>query len=173
MRVGLKNNELFDYKISGISVKKVEIHKQVAVLYDDKLKFHHHLNEISTKAIKKFGLLKFVCKRVNSETFLRLYPTYILPILEYSNLCLTYTLTQSKRIESVQKRITKFICMKNGVFDMKYEQRLKYLKIDSLEKRRHKQILRLLQKIRIGFKDIPQEWSKELVLRNHTKWYFC
>ena len=169
MRIGLKNNETFDYKITDISVKKVDIHKQVGVTYDSKMSFDHHLNEITAKAIKKFGLLKFICKRVDTKTFLRLYLTYILPILEYSNLCLTYNKTQSKRLESVQKRITKYICVKEGNLELKYEQRLNHLKIESLEKRRNKQILKLLQKIKIGFKDISEKWINEIEFYENSR----
>ena len=161
MRIGLKDSELFKYQLNGIPVRNVLYHKQIGVSYEKNMTFDIHVNEIVAKALKKFGFCKFICKRVDPKTFLRVYKTYILPIIEYSNLCLVYNKTQLDRIEKIQKRITKYICLKSG-FDMSYEQRLKFLEIESLEKRRNRQILKLLYKIRISCRNIPQKWLGEI-----------
>jgi hypothetical protein len=112
------------------------------------MSFNAHIDMIVEKALKKFSTLKILCKRVNGMTFLRLYITYILPILEFSNLSVVLTQTQSDRIESIQRKVTKFICYKLSKNHLSYEERLRYLKINSLKKRRIVQILKVLFKIR-------------------------
>ncbi len=59
-----------------------------------------------SKALQKWGLLKYMCKRTNAHIFLRLYKTYIVPILEFFNIGWSPNISQTKRIESVQRRVT-------------------------------------------------------------------
>ena len=77
---------------------------------------------------------------MNGYVLLDIYCTYILPILEYGNLCLMYTKTQSFKLESVQRKITKYICYKFGLFDLNYNERLDFLKTDRLSVRRFRQL---------------------------------
>ncbi len=162
MRITLKNNELFNYKINNSVINHVITQKHVGITYDSKMSFNCHTNEIISKALKKFYTLKFLCKRVDGKTFLRLYKTYILSILEYSNLSVIYTGSQSMCLEKVQKRIMKYICFKLGKYHLTYEQRLEFLKIYSLEKRRKIQILSLLMKVKNKMLGIRDEWFNEL-----------
>jgi hypothetical protein len=98
------------------------------------------------------------------QTFLHLliYKTYILPILEYSNLCFSPNKTQIIKIEKVQKNITKYICNKTKLFDLTYEQRLKYLELKSLENWRYIQILILIFNIKRKLNRIPKIWFNEI-----------
>jgi hypothetical protein len=77
--------------------------------------------------------------------------------------------TQSKRVEKVQKKITKFICLKSGKTYLSYEQRLEFLNIDSLEIRRKLQILKTIFKIKYKFCDIKNEWFNELCFYESTR----
>lgn len=58
--------------------------------------FKHQVNHIVKEANKKFYTTKFFGIRLNLSTVLKLYTTYILPKLEYSNLCFYTTKTQTK-----------------------------------------------------------------------------
>ncbi len=127
------------------------------------MSFNAHIDMIVEKALKKFSTLKILCKRVNGMTFLRLYITYILPILEFSNLSVVLTQTQSDRIESIQRKVTKFICYKLSKNHLSYEERLRYLKINSLKKRRIVQILKVLFKIRYKLFECNNKWTNHLV----------
>ena len=109
-----KSHKLSNYIINGTKVSLIICHKHIGVWYDEKLTFNNHCDFIISKALKKFHLLRVICKNVNGNTFLNLYKTYILPILEYSNLSWIPNNGQSKRIETVQRKITKFICYKLG-----------------------------------------------------------
>ncbi len=114
------------YTLNDICINSVESHKHLGITYDKKMCFNNHCNDIASKAFSKFNLLKHICHNVNGNIFLKLYKSYILPIVEYSNLCYTPTLTQSTKLEKIQKRITKFICFKLGKHNLKYDERLKY-----------------------------------------------
>jgi hypothetical protein len=76
---------------------------------------HRHIIFIVNNRQKKWGFLKKLCKYANHEIFLRLYKTYLLPLLEYANLCWIPSDIQNAKIESVQRHITKFICYKKGL----------------------------------------------------------
>ena len=162
LRITLKKCDLPSYKIENANINIVNKHKHIGVIYDSKLNFNFHVDMIVQKALKKFYILRFLCKRVDGQTFLKLYMTYILPILEYTNLCLTYTKSQCDRIEKVQKRITKFICFKLKKCLLKYEERLKFLKLHSLKKRREIQILKIVFKIRTKSSKICENWLSEI-----------
>ena len=169
MRITLKNNTIFDYKLNDISLQNVDKHKQIGILYDSRLVFDFHTDMISEKSLKKFYVIKNICKRVDSKTFLKLYQTFVIPILEYSNLSLVYTESQSDKLEKIQRRITKYICSKDKKFDLKYEKRLEFLNIFSLNKRRKIQILKQLFNIKINSKFANNKWLNELQFYNNER----
>ena len=93
---------------------------------------------------------------MNTEIMLKLYKTYLLPILEYSNLCLTLTKTQSIRIEQLQRKITRYLCYKNNIYDLNYQERLMYLNIRMLESRRSIQQMKFFYKVKVCQPPISQ-----------------
>ena len=112
LSISLKMNEQKKYTINGNEINCVSNHNNVGVIYDSTMSFNLHINHIKTKSIKKFYALRYLCKRCDGKTFLKLFQAYIWPILEYSNLCLVYNDSQNIFLEKIQKRITKFICNK-------------------------------------------------------------
>ena len=169
MRIYSRNSPEFSYKINGNCIKSVQIHKHIGVIYDYKMAFNSHIDNIVIKALKKFSLLKYICNRVNGKTFLRLYLTYILPILEFCNLSLVLNKTQTIRLESVQRNVTKYICYKMRKYDLTYENRLEFLNIYTLEKRRKIQILKIVYKIKNRLYECKNKWFNELFFYNTTR----
>ena len=147
----------------------MDYHKHIGVFYDTKMKFDHHVNYLVEKATKRFCTLRYLSKRLSYKIVLSLYKTYVMPILEYTNLCLVSTNTQSKQLEKVQKMVTRYICGKSGVNDLAYHDRLKYLGIDSLETRRNIQLLKLLFKIKYRFNDIQFNWTDLVQFYEHNR----
>ena len=134
MRISLKTNDVFEYKLEDKTLDQCVFYKQIGIFYDHKLTFDKHIDYILQNANKKFYFLRTICKKANAYKFLKVYQTYIIPILEYSNLCLVLNQGQSDRLESFQRKITKFICFKLGKNNLSYEERLKILKLQTLEK---------------------------------------
>ena len=162
LRLTLKKvYNLNNYVINNTEISEVQFHKHIGVWYDAKLTFNNHCDFIVSKALKKFNLLRVICKYVNGSTFLNLYKTYILPILEYSNLSWFPNKTQSKRLEIVQKKITNFICFKLGKNDLHYYQRLNKLNLQRLSSRRKIQYLKILYGIRFKTNLVPSDWSDD------------
>ena len=95
------------YKINNTVIKSVNLHKHLGLIIDKKLNFYLNTENVISKSYKKWGILKFLCKHYDYETFLALYKTYILPILEYSNTVYTLNNKNIEKIETVQRKITK------------------------------------------------------------------
>jgi len=147
LRITLKNANLSFYNINNVIIKGVNVHKHLGLIYDIKMSFNDHTELICKKSLSKFAMLKVVCEHADGHTFLKLYYTYILPIIEYSNFCFVPNKTQFIRIEKIQKKVTKFICNKLNIYNVKYKERLKILNIKSLYSRRLIQILSFLFKM--------------------------
>ena len=88
LRFCLKRDvNLITYSIDDFSIEQIDFHKHLGIIYDKKLTFNMHVDQIITKAFNKFYILKNIFTKINGFLFLKLYFTYVLPILEFSNLC--------------------------------------------------------------------------------------
>ena len=156
LRISLRKTlNIPGYKIKDVSIESVTSHKHLGVIYDNQMFFNDHYFETINKAIHKFNYLKILCKKVDAFTFLRLYKTYILPLIEYSYNCWTPTKTQINLIEKIQKKVTKYIIRKLGKSDLTYDKRLEYLGLQSLEIRRKISALKMLYKVRHSPQKMP------------------
>ena len=96
LRVSVKRS--IDHKcvVKQKMIERVETHKHLGIIYDQKMSFNFHCEDVVSKAPHKFNYLKIICKIVSGLTFLRLYKTYVLPIVEFSNNCFVPNITQLK-----------------------------------------------------------------------------
>jgi hypothetical protein len=69
----------------------------------------------------RFGFMKNICSKMNGQTFLTFYKSYILSLLEYSNQCFIPTKTQILKLERVQKKVTKYVFYKMKSLGLCYE----------------------------------------------------
>ena len=136
LRIAFKKVDLNNYTINKTEIETVENHKHLGVILDNKLNFNKHIDYIVIKAYKKFAMLKRLCAQADGYIFLRLYKSYILSILENCNLGIFLSKTNCHRLECVQKKVTNFVCYKQGKNDLKYDDRLKYLSLNSIEDRK-------------------------------------
>ena len=169
MRIGSRICDQFVYKINEIDINSVIKHKFVGIIYDCNLSFISQIDEMIEKTLKKFAILKNICKRVDFKTFLKCYITYLRPILEFANLSLVMTQTQSDRIESIQRKVTKHICFLKGNSYLRYEERLIFCKIFSLKKRREMQTLKLVFKTLNGLHKISDKFSDHFVFYESSR----
>ena len=144
----MRNSFEKNYKINDKVIQTVDYHKHLGVTYDLKMVVNIQCKEIISKSIQKFNFLKIICRRVNAKTFLILYKTFILPLIEYSNNCWVSTNSQINDLEKVQKKITKYIFFKLGKTELNYNQRFKLLDIKSIEFRRKFSALKLLYNLK-------------------------
>lgn len=186
LRITNNTKDNFIYEINGNRLSNVDEAKYLGVIYDRKMLFNKHLDSLIEKALRKYRTLQFVNKRLNGFTFIKLFRTYIQPIYEFCNQYITLTKTQSKKIEMLQRRATRYAWLKIGKIYENYHHRLKEFNMQTCNVRRIKSVLKIIFKI-IAIKeiqnsgeicnkylDIPTEWVNQIeLLNNPLQGTFC
>ena len=162
MRITNKKTIIFNYKIDNVEILQVKEQKYIGVIYDEKMTFNSHINYITEKALKKFYTMRFLGKSLNGSAMIKLYKTYILPIIEYSNLCLTMTKTQTTKIEKIQRKISRYLCSKFSIYDLNYKNRIEFLGLKSLELRNVIQMMKYIYKLKTCHPDIKQSLINQI-----------
>ena len=70
------------------TVQKIDIYKDLRVLFDSHLTFKDHLKDKINKAYRIIGLIKRNFINVNAKTFNLLYKALVRPHIEYAKSCL-------------------------------------------------------------------------------------
>lgn len=133
------------YQINGKCLDVVPSHWDLGVLVDCSLKFSMHTSSIVSKANRTLGFTQrnFISRKPNVRV--KLYKTYVLPILEYASQVTSPFLGKDVlAIEAIQRRFTRGIM---GLHEEIYETRLQRLKLEELSLRRTKHDLYLTYKI--------------------------
>ena len=133
------------YNLNGTPIEIVTSHKDLGILFDDKLKFHLHSTDITSKANRILGIIKRSFEFLDSNMITRLFKSLVRPILEYGN-CIWgphFILDQTK-IEKIQRRATRLI---PSLSQMSYVDCLTSLSLPSLHYRRRRGDLITMYKI--------------------------
>ena len=93
----------------------------------------------------------------------------VLPIIESNNNSLILNVTQNDKIEKIQRKITKQICNSMSQINLEYNERLKLLKLDSLESRRKFSVIKLLYKSVNNYPEIPNHWKTKYEFRDNDR----
>jgi ribonucleases P/MRP protein subunit RPP40 len=135
-----RNKILFPYTIGNDILKRVSTKKDLGIIMDDKLPFNEHVDEMTRKAYKMLGFILRCGRYFSNQSSMRLlYFTLVRNRLEYCstiwNPCYS---NASDQIERVQKKFTRMFYFKFRIAHPRppYYQRLKHLKLRSLETRR-------------------------------------
>ena len=132
------NNPLYKYFITEDGVNKelevTTLEKDLGVYVDPELNFNDHINETTKKARKISALLLRTITYKSKDILIPLYKALVRPILEYANsVWCPYIRKHINSIERIQRNFTKRI---HGLNELEYCERLKILKLPSLEFRR-------------------------------------
>ena len=96
----------------------------------------NHVEKATAKANRTLGVIRRTFDYLSDRTFVQLYKTLVRPILEYGHsVWHPAQKTLQRDIEDVQRRATKLI---RRLKDKPYPERLKTLKLPSLEYRRYR-----------------------------------
>jgi hypothetical protein len=166
LRISFRNIQLKIYTNNNSEIEVVQSHRHLGIIIDSKLSFNQHIDSIVNKTYKNFLMFKRLCPRTDGNTFLKMYKTYILSILENFNLGFYTYLSNTNRIESVQKKVTRFICNKLGKYYLNYEQRLKYLKLNTLQNRKLIRGLNILKRIKDSDNLVSRIWLNSILFDN-------
>ena len=137
MHIG-KQNPLHSYTIGTnnekVNVEIVEEEKDLGIVFDKDLSFKNHMNMVITKSNKMLGIIKRGFQSLDSSNFIPLYKSLVRSHLEYGNtVWRPYKREDIIRLEKVQRRATKCV---TGIEHLEYVDRLKILKLPTLEFRR-------------------------------------
>ena len=133
-----KNNPKYEYKIKeGTNISTLEetkCEKDLGVNIDPELNFNNHIKLTIKKARRVSGMILRNITFKSKSILVPLFKTLIRPILEYGNaVWCPYLKKDIDEIEKVQRHFTKRI---HSVKNLEYEDRLRVLKLPSLEFRR-------------------------------------
>ena len=115
-------------------LQSVTEEKDLGVVISNDLKVSRQCSHAAGKASKVLGMIRRQFKNLDKPSFLILYKGFIRPHLEYAIQAWSpYLKKDIEHLEKVQRKATKLV---KGFSSLSYEERLKVLKLTSLEKRR-------------------------------------
>ena len=129
-----KTDRNSEEEIEYITLAESECERDLGIYMDNKLTFKEHIRRITAKANSVVGVIRRSFDFLTKEILALLLKALVRPILEYGNsvwqpnqkaLC--------QDVEDVQRRATKLLA---SIKEMSYPERLKKLKLPSLEHRR-------------------------------------
>jgi len=126
--------------------------RDLGIYLTPKLNWAPHIQKSCSKAYRRWFMFFKFFKTTNPKIYVRLYKTYVRPILEFGTQIFNSNIQKnSKSIEQVQHRITKMIlkrCFENiATQTAPYHERLAILDLQTLESRRIINDLVLFDKI--------------------------
>lgn len=129
-----RNNINFDYNIGNQTLVKVHEEKDLGILVSDNFKVAKQVERACCNANRTLGSIRRSFVSRDKDVILPLYKALVRPQLEY---CVQawrpYYQKDIDKLEAVQRRATKLI---DGMKGLEYNERLKILKLPSLEQRR-------------------------------------
>ena len=106
----------------------------MGVIIDNKLSFRQHIHQSTTKANKVVGIIRRSFDHLTEKTFVQLYKALVRPTLEYGHtVWQPHLKTLCQELEDVQRRATSLL---STLKNKPYSERLRALKLPSLEHRR-------------------------------------
>ena len=122
------------YFFDNQPINQIDSSKDLGILFESDLKFHNHIHNIVAKAKQRASLIHRSFLSRDVITLTRAFTVYIRPLLEYSSQVWSPSLMALiNEIEKVQRKFTKRL---PGLQNLNYCERLKILKLKSLEHRR-------------------------------------
>ena len=142
-------NQHFSYYLNNRHIDTDSKEKDLGVTFDDSLKFAQHMGQIVAKANSRLGLIRNTFTELPPKTLLPLYKSLVRPLLEYAVAVWKPHLKKDiDSLERVQRRATKLI---TGLKHLSYPERLKSIRLDSLQFRRRRndmlQVFRIFRKL--------------------------
>jgi len=136
------------YYIDSAPLPNCDCVLDLGVVVDRKLTFSDHISRLSHKAIVRSKLIRKCFTSKNTETLVKAFKVYVLPILEYSSQIWSPHLRKDINIlESVQRKFTRWL---PGLKGKTYMERLDITGLERLDVRRLRLDLLLTYKITFG-----------------------
>jgi len=115
-------------------MEQVSEERDLGVIITEDLKWNQQCSKAAAKAMSVLGMIKRTFNGLDKDSFNILYGTYVRPHLEYcAQAWAPYYQKDMNMLEKVQRRATKLV---SSIRKLRYEDRLKYLGLFSLRRRR-------------------------------------
>ena len=150
-----QSNPCWKYKMEGRILDDVEEEKDLGVVIDKDLKFHQQTASAVKKANMALGLIKKSFAFLDDQMLPLLYKSLVRPHLEYGNVIWgPFYKGDAQKVERIQRRATKGV---PGLSSLTYEERLRHLKLPSLQHRRRRGDMIMTYKIVTGKVNLDRE----------------
>jgi hypothetical protein len=114
-------------------VQKASSIKDLGVIIDEKLTFNEHCIAVAEKCGNIVNCILRSFQITNTHFLANMFKVFVVPIVDYcSSIYCPHTAKNNQLIESIQRNFTRRIICNDG---MRYEDRLKTLKLEKLETR--------------------------------------
>ena len=145
----------YEYYLGNSKLENTTMEKDLGVIMDGELKFHNHVAQAAKKASGVLAQIRRTMACHNETTITLLYKGIVRPLLEYANVIWhpRYKMDM-EAIETVQRRATKLVPELRNV---DYSQRLKILKLPSMQYRLRRGDMIQVYKIVKGLDRVPSE----------------
>ena len=131
---GRNINTQYRYSLQTTELERLEEIRDLGVIFDSELSFTHHCKEKISTAYSFLGIIKRNFVYLQEDAFVMLYKSLVRSHLEYANSVWNpYRHGLIKDLEKVQMRATKLVI---SIKHLKYNERLKKLKLPTLKYRR-------------------------------------
>ena len=147
MSIGCRVND-DGFELDDQTVQSVNTVRDLGVQFCSNLTFASRIDKIVAEAHARASLIHKCFLSKDATTLTKAFITYVRPILEYASVIWShFHVGEIAKLESVQRRLTKRLV---GLRYLTYSDRIKFLKLDSLEERRLRFDLMLTYKILFG-----------------------
>ena len=134
MTISRSGNNNRQYKLNGTPLNISTSERDLGVIIDNRLQFNDHVQAKINKSNSIMALIRKTYTFLDNSSFLLLYKSLVRPHLEYANqIWKPHLKKHIHAIENVQRRATRLL---PGMQNLTYEERLKKLKLPTLEYRR-------------------------------------
>jgi hypothetical protein len=173
-KLSVGNTPFSEYYIEEGSIRTtiqaVREEKDLGIFVSEDLKWSLQCGKVASKAMMALGLIKRTFPCLNKELFLTLYSTYVRPHMEFCVQAWSpYLQKDIATLERIQRRATKLV---KCISKLSYQDRLRYLGLYSLERRRKRgdliETFKILSKIDDTDPDLFFELSRTTHLRGHS-----
>jgi hypothetical protein len=140
------------YSILGSPIPLKESFNDLGVTVQCPVNFNLHVDKVVAKAFSKLGLINKIFRCSNKKNIVRLYKSFIRPIVEYSSIIwCPYTSNNINKIERVQKRMCRMLPNLKG---LSYQNQLRRMGLLSLQARRLRYQLITIYKMHHGVSNV-------------------
>jgi hypothetical protein len=156
------------YTINGNNIPNKHVFCDLGVLVQSSpIGFKPHIDSIVSKAFKRLGVINRVFKNTNSHTTVKLFKSFVRPLLEYSSIIwCPYTQTSTDNIERVQKRMCRMI---PAIKSLSYRDQLNHLGLLSLRARRLRYQIIVIFKLLRGLLNMKLSDFFEIIQSSNTR----